>query len=317
MNAKPLPTAEIARLLRDARARTLGLVADLTDEQLSVPHLDIINPWLWELGHIAWFQEWWCLRTLRGEPPLMTEGDALYDSARVAHRTRWDLPLPSRAGTLDYMQRVLDKVISRLGDGMASHDETYYHLLSLYHEDMHGEAFAYTRQTLGYAPPLGTTPVAPGEPCRGDVEVAGGTLLLGSTPDAPFVFDNEKWAHAVEVRPFRMARAAVTNGEFRAFVEDGGYARRELWGEAGWSWRERADAGGPAYWRRGPGGGWQRRHFDRWVSLDEHAPLVFANWHEAEAYCRWAGRRLPTEAEWEHAACGGAAKREAPLPVGG
>jgi iron(II)-dependent oxidoreductase len=177
---------------------------------------------------------------------------------------------------------------------------------------MHGEAFAYTRQTLGYAPPLGTTPVAPGEPCRGDVEVAGGTLLLGSTPDAPFVFDNEKWAHAVEVRPFRMARAAVTNGEFRAFVEDGGYARRELWGEAGWSWRERADAGGPAYWRRGPGGGWQRRHFDRWVSLDEHAPLVFANWHEAEAYCRWAGRRLPTEAEWEHAACGGAAKRRYP-----
>src|SRR5262245_39950348 len=97
MNAMPLPTAELARLLRDARARTLGLVADLSDEQFRIPYLSIINPWLWELGHIAWFQEWWCLRTLRGEVPLMAGGDALYDSARVPHRTRWALPLPSRA----------------------------------------------------------------------------------------------------------------------------------------------------------------------------------------------------------------------------
>src|SRR5438105_4326473 len=109
--------AQLTEALKEARARTLELVFDLSDGQLIGPRLQIVNPLLWEIGHLAWFQEFWVLRHLRGEPPILKQGDELYDSARVAHDTRWDLPLLERDETLAYMQRVLERVISQAGDG--------------------------------------------------------------------------------------------------------------------------------------------------------------------------------------------------------
>lgn len=300
--------------LVEARQRTLELVADLSDEQLIGPRLAIVNPLLWELGHVAWFQERWVLRHLRGLDSLLPNADALYDSSRVAHDTRWDLPLPSREQTLAYMQRVLERIqeetrrergpMLRDAEG---YDEVYFLHLALYHEYMHAEAFAYTRQTLGYPAPRMAVPQPllriPDGPARNeDVEIPGGTYWLGSEPGGVFVFDNEQWAHPVTVRPFRIARYAVSNAEFAAFVDDGGYRRQEFWSAAGWQWRLQAGAEHPVYWQPAGGGRWLRRHFDRWVPLEPELPVLHVNWYEAEAFCRWAGRRLPTEAEWEVAA---------------
>src|SRR5207249_4748039 len=128
-------------------------------------------------------------------------------------------------------------------------------------------------------------------------------------PGGGFVFDNEKWAHPVEVRPFAIARAPVTQSEFAAFVDDGGYRRPELWSEAGWKWCSANDAQHPVYWVKQAS--WTRRDFDRLVPLEPDRPVIHVNWYEADAYCRWARRRLPTEAEWELAA-GGFEKRRFP-----
>jgi iron(II)-dependent oxidoreductase len=234
--------AQLVELAREARSRTLGLIEDLTDEQLIGPQLSIVNPLLWEIGHVAWFQERWALRHLRKEKPLLEGGDALYDSAAVAHDTRWDLLLPSRAQTLQYMETVLGRVVERLGATQSDEDTVYFHLLATFHEGMHDEAITYTRQTLGYpAPRLNdSSESVEGGFLEGDVEVPGGTFQLGATPDLGFVFDNEKWAHAVIVKPFRIARAPVTNAAFAEFVEAGRYGERKWWSEAGWSWRQRA-----------------------------------------------------------------------------
>jgi iron(II)-dependent oxidoreductase len=307
-NLPRLTPALLAEWVRDARQRTLDLIADLGDDQLLGPRLPIVNPPLWEVGHLAWFAERWVLRHAGRRPPLRADADALYDSSAVPHATRWDLPLPSRAATLEYMRQVRERVLDVLDRG-PDRQESYFILLAIYHEDMHGEAFLYTRQTLAHPRPLLTAPErGGGEPANpdggawpGDVFVPGGTFALGAAPDEPFVFDNEKWAHPVPLRPFAIARAAVTQGEFAAFVAADGYRRPELWSPAGWRWRQAAGAEQPLYWQR-QAQGWLRRDFDRWLPLEPHRPVLHVNWYEADAYCRWAGRRLPTEAEWEAAA---------------
>jgi iron(II)-dependent oxidoreductase len=217
------------------------------------------------------------------------------------------------------MEAELERAIEQLHARPLDPQTVYFYRLVASHEDMHDEAFTYTRQTLGYPAPAFTTsagrsagsadsaasgpgtgrPVSRAAP--GMVEVPGGTFVLGAERGEPFVFDNEKWAHPVELRPFRISRMAVTDGEFVIFVEDGGYERRELWDEDGWAWRESVQAKHPVYWRRADDG-WERRVFDRWAPLVPEHAMIHVNAHEASAWCRWAGKRLPTEAEWEAAA---------------
>jgi iron(II)-dependent oxidoreductase len=269
--------ATLERDLLDARARALRVTGDLEGERLLGPKLKIVNPPLWEIGHVSWFQERWCLRW-RPDGSLgdsiLPGADALYDSSTVAHDTRWDLPLPDLAATRRYGESVLERVRERFAREPDNERLRYFVRLSTFHEDMHAEAFLYSRQTLGY----GGFEFAVQDSSNGDLDIEGRKFLLGSPRSKAFVFDNEKWAHEVEVKSFRIARCAVSNAQFLAFVEAGGKA--------------------PRYWKK-DGGRWQERRFERWQPLRPDEPVRHVSWDEAQAYCAWAGRRLPTEAEWE------------------
>ncbi len=300
--------AELAAQLRDIRSRTLCLTNTLSAEQLMGPMLPIVNPVLWEIGHVGWFHEYWTLRHVHGEAVAIEIADALWNSSTVAHVTRWHLDLPGREGVFSYMANVLDRQLGRLAGGV-ERPGRYFYELAIRHEDMHVVALTYMRQTLGPGRPevLGAAAPCRAGPWRGDADVPGGTWTLGSTAEEGFIFDNEKWAHAVEIVPFKIAKAQVTNAEFAAFVEEGGYGRREFWDDSGWAWRERTGAVKPVYWLDNMGGEWTWRRYGVVEPLPPHAPVCFVNWYEARAWCNWAKRRLPSEAEWEVAAVGEAA----------
>jgi iron(II)-dependent oxidoreductase len=299
--------AELIAELQDARARELELFQDLTDEQLIGPALSIVEPPLWEIGHVGWFQERWILRNLDGADPLLPQADRLYDSFNIPNAQRWHLSYPSRQATLEYLAAVLRACVERLGGRRPDSREAYFYRLALYHEDMHGETLTHIRQTRGYPAPRLTLPplslVLDRDFEPHDVAVPGGTFCLGATPDLPFVFDNEKWAHPVQVAAYRISAAPVTTAEYARFVEQGGYRDRQYWSEEGWEWRSGSGAEHPAFWKR-DGERWLCRRFDRLQPLEPQLPMLHVNWYEANAYCAWAGRRLPSEAEWELAASG-------------
>jgi iron(II)-dependent oxidoreductase len=293
MNKRAIDT--LSSDLVAARDHFMRVTAGLDGERLLGPQLAIVNPPLWEIGHVGWFQEHWCLRWPIGRnegaplgPSILPNADKLYDSSNVAHDTRWGLPLPNLAATRAYLSSVLEKTLERLEREPDNERVRYFVRLATLHEDMHAEALHYTHQTLGYPEPEfgareGTDlKVCPHSGPGPDLTFPGGMFRLGAERDEErFIFDNEKWAHDVELEPFAIAARPVSNAQYLEFVEDGGVA--------------------PRYWRK-VDGVWHERRFTEWRPIEPDEPVRHVDWNKAQAWCRWAKRRLPTEAEWQFAA---------------
>jgi ergothioneine biosynthesis protein EgtB len=295
--------ATVREALLGARARTLALAQayeDVLGDTLAVPQRAALNPPLWELGHIAWFQEYWLGRNARrGEgaalaseeraPSLLAHADALYDSSHVPHATRWSLPLPDLRGTRDYLARSLEQTLDLLAalPGDAGDDALYFFRLTALHEEMHAEAGAYMARSLGIAVPPGVLRVVP-KPPDATFAVPAQVFRLGWR-GAGFAFDNELGSHEVSLEAFEIDARAVTWARFLPFLHDGGYRDPRCWDEAGAKWLGQAGAA-------------QREQRVLSLAAELDTAAVHLTSHEARAWCRWAGRRLPTEAEWECAA---------------
>jgi ergothioneine biosynthesis protein EgtB len=311
-DARGLGGAALATALREARDRSLAFTLELDDAQWRPPPGPGVNPFAWELAHIAWFAEFW---TLRGPHRVDAQGrvhaaqaahhagpDEIFDSSRLAQTQRWSVALPTRAELAGRLGAQLEAGLESLARLDPADDAAmYFHRLALFHEDMHAEAFAWMRAALGLPAPAGLAlPCgARGEPLR----LPAGEAGIGWAAGRPgFAFDNERDARVLRFASIEIDAAPVTAGQFCSFVESGGYDEPAFWpGEAG-AWRAKAGRSQPSRWRRTTDGGWQTRWFDRWQPLDPRQPVIHVNAWEAEAWCRWAQRRLPTAAEWERAA---------------
>jgi iron(II)-dependent oxidoreductase len=307
--------------LMDARNHTLRWIAAyehaLEPTGMRVPLMGELNPPLWELGHIGWFQERWIARNVqrqrgaRCDPSqprlasLLPDADGWYDSASVPHDSRWQLELPDLQATKQYLVDTLETTLDLLDTTPDEDDDAlYFYRLALFHEDMHVEAFSYMSQTLGFD--AGLLPPAAALNARDPLGFPATRWTLGCEPGG-FVFDNEKWVHEVPVPEFEIDAQPVSWAQFCEFVEDGGYDRRECWSVQGWNWVQ-------AQGRRTPRHVDQMRHgvlqqrLGKLMRVPLSQPVVHASWYEADAWCRWAGRRLPTEVEWEAAAHQGASR---------
>ncbi len=271
-----------------------------------------VQPLAWELGHVAWFAEFFALRgphrvdpdghVVAGRPAQHAAPDSVFDSSRMPHIERWAAALPTREQVLAMLRAQLDALLEKLAALPVDADDAALHpvRLVLFHEDMHGEAMAVLRSTLACAPPPGLSPPAP--VADGELRLPGGPTTIGRTPSSRgFAFDNELPGAAVVLDDFVIDAAPLAAGDFLRFVEAGGYDDRSCWPGAAGEWLATCGRRQPQRWRR-TARGWESRWFDCWTPLDPASPVVHITAWEAEAYCRWVGRRLPSAAEWEHAA---------------
>ncbi len=305
--------------LRDAllasRADTLETFAryERALPRLQVPQRAELNPPLWELGHIGWFQAWWLQRNPErargagadpGAPRAASDpldADALYDSSRVPHDRRWTLPLPDADATRLHLARQLDATLTLLETAGNDDDALYFFRLALFHEDMHHEAALYMAQGLGI--PIDDARWRPAQlpsPLPA-LAFAPSVWPLGCPDEAGFAFDNERPVCARDVPACTIDAQVVRWAEYLPFVESGGYGDARWWSDAGWRWRSGVGLEAPRYLRR-EAGRWRCWRNGQWQVLDPAHAACHLTQYEALAWCRWAGRRLPDEAEWEQAA---------------
>ena len=278
---RPVPATALADNLTTVRERTVGLVAHLGAADLERQIDPLMSPLVWDLGHIAAYEDLWLVHRFAGRPLLRPELTAVYDAFETPRSVRGQIELLDAGEAFAYLDHVRARTLAVLG---ALGPHPVLHELVLRHELQHTE-------TMRQAMRLGGL-LAPGEPpdvpLGGEdawVEVPGGAFLMGAGPDG-FSYDNERPRHGADLKRFRIGRTPITNGTWLTFTEGGGYVRREWWTDEGWAWKEDYDI----------------THHAGAAAGHPDAPVCHISWFEAAAFARFSGARLPTEAEWERAA---------------
>ena len=274
---------EILDAMHAARRRTLELVGHLSVAELERQIDPIMSPLVWDLAHIAAYEDLWLVHRFAGEPLLYPELAAVYDAFETPRTVRGEIELLDTAAARDYLDTVRARVLRALEDRAP---DPVLHEMVIRHELQHTETMRQAMELGGVLAP-GEPALRPVAPAAGDdwVAVPGGPFTMGAGAE-DFAYDNERPAHAVAVPAFRIARRPVTNATWMRFAEGGGYERREWWSDEGWAWKEEYDI----------------THDPAVATGDPAAPACHVSWFEADAFARAHGARLPTEAEWEKAA---------------
>ena len=307
MEADSLREAIAGRLLA-ARARTSGLTDCVDEADLTRQHSPLMSPLVWDLAHIANQEELWLLRGVGGRTPMRPEIDPIYDAFEHPRAERPTLPLLEPGAARGYASEVRGRVLELIErvsfTGGPLLDQGFVFGMIAQHEQQHDETMLATHQLRRGGPVLVAPPPDPapadaaGLPAQ--VTVPGGPFTMGTSTE-PWALDNERPAHLVDVPAFAIDTTPVTNAAYAEFIADGGYDQPRWWAPAGWEHRQRASLTAPLFWRR-DGNQWLRRRFGVTEPAPPDEPVLHVCWYEADAYARWAGRRLPTEAEWEKAA---------------
>ncbi|MBO0684342.1 MAG: SUMF1/EgtB/PvdO family nonheme iron enzyme, partial [Candidatus Dormibacteraeota bacterium] len=301
----PHPKQQIARDLAEARSRTEQLLAPLDDERLTTQYDQLMSPPVWDYTHIGVFEELWLVQAISSAPPMDEELVHTYNALDTPRVVRGHAKLLDRPETAAYLARVRERTLALLeevdldGQDPLLRDGFIYDLI-LQHEDQHEETILQTIQ-LTPGEYLGELPEPPpGRSVEGGmISVPSGRYPIGSDANEPY--DNEHPQHQVGLEAFEIDRFPVSNGDYLRFMGDGGYDRQELWSGDGWDWLQTFGVQAPEYWRRQEDG-WLTQRLGREVPVDPRLPVCHVCFFEADAYARWAGKRLPSEFEWEVAA---------------
>lgn len=298
--------AHVASEMSRTRQRSAGLTEAVDDTDLVRQHSPLMSPLVWDLAHVGSQEEIWLVRDVGGAEPLRPDIDHLYDAFQHPRADRPQLPLLGPDEARKYVGTVREKVFDLLDraplSGRRLVDQAFAFGMIVQHEQQHDETMLATHQLRRGQPVLSAPPpprAATGD-TRGEVLVPAGTFEMGTSVE-PWALDNERPAHEVFVDDFFLDRTPVTNGEFLRFLDDGGYRRPQFWSAAGWDLVQRNGLRSPLFWER-DGDRWLRRRFGHVEPVPPEEPVVHVSFHEAAAYAAWAGKRLPTEPEWEKAA---------------
>ena len=302
--------ARIERELSAVRRRSLDLLEPVPEPDLVRQLSPLMSPLVWDLAHVGNYEEQWLLGAV-GRARVAPDLDEVYNAFAHPRRDRPQLelldPSQARAYVADVRDRVLDALDAVELDDEPLLDAGFVYGMVVQHEHQHDETMNATLGLRGEGElPLAeaATPPSDGALLPAEVLVDGGEFVMGTDLE-PWAYDNERPAHRVDVAPFWIDTSPVTTADYAAFIADGGYDERRWWTEAGWARRQEAGLEAPEFWSPDGAGGWVRSRFGRVEEVPADEPVQHVCWHEADAYARWAGKRLPTEAEWEKAASWG------------